>query len=268
MGGLLVPRPSPRLAVLLASATALAAGAVGVGSAGAAGPGTAGGAEASVPTARADAPTIAEKRAADVRLPAAGEAALAKVQVRSAPRRDSRRLETMERLRSDYRPTVFFVFGRERRDDGLWLRIRVPGRPNGQTGWVQAGALRGLRYVGGRELVVDRSKREIRLQSGRRTVLKAPLAVGKPGAPTPLGSFYLTAGFHPSDSFLGPWAFETSAYSALSDWPGGGIVGLHGTSEPSSIGHAASHGCLRVYNDVILKLKRLVGPGTPLLIKR
>ena len=210
----------------------------------------------------------AEKRAADVRLPAAGEAAISKVQVRSAPRRDSHRVETMGRLRSDYRPTVFFVFGRERRDDGLWLRIRVPGRPNGRTGWVQASALSGLHYVGGLELVVDRSKREIRLQRGRRTVLHASLAVGRPSAPTPLGSYYLTAAFHPTDSFLGPWAFETSAYSALSDWPGGGIVGLHGTSEPSSIGHAASHGCLRVHNDVIMKLKRMVGPGTPLLIKR
>lgn len=231
-----------------------------------------------------------EKRAADVRLPAAGEAALSRVLVRSAPRRNARRVGAMNRLRFDYRPTVFFVIGREREgglgDGGgpVWLRIRVPGRPNGQTGWVQASALRGLHYVGGRELVVDRSKREIRLldrggdqrapghrdgHRGRtRTVLRAPLAVGKPGAPTPLGSFYLTAAFRPNDSFLGPWAFETSAYAAISDWPQGGIVGLHGTSEPSSIGHEASHGCLRVYNSVILKLKRLVGPGTPLLIKR
>ena len=268
----------PLFAVLLAAAIALSAGAGaataasmpdGRGAAAAVAGGsvtTDGAAEGAAERARDL--RLAAERARDVRLPAAGEAAVAEVQVRSAPRRDSRRLETMDRLRSDYRPTVFFVFGRERRDDGTWLRIRVPGRPNGQTGWVQAGALRGLRYVGGRELVVDRSRREIRLVKGRRTVLHAPLAVGKPGAPTPLGSFYLTAAFHPSDSFLGPWAFETSAYSALSDWPGGGIVGLHGTSEPSSIGHAASHGCLRVHNDVIMKLKRMVGPGTPLLIKR
>ena len=222
----------------------------------------------------------ADKRAADVRLPAAGEAALSRILVRSAPRRGARRIGAMSRLRFDYRPTVFFVIGRKR-DGGagpVWLRIRVPGRPNGQTGWVQASALRGLHYVGGRQLVVDRSKREIRLLArggsrggnrGRsRTLVRAPLAVGKPGAPTPLGSFYLTAAFRPDDSFLGPWAFETSAYAAISDWPQGGIVGLHGTSEPSSIGHEASHGCLRVYNSVILKLKRLVGPGTPLLIKR
>lgn len=204
-----------------------------------------------------------------MRLPAAGEAVAAKVVVRGAPRRDARRVATMERLRFDYRPTVFFVIGRERARDGSeWLRIRVPGRPNGQTGWVAAGALRGLRYVGDRELIVDRSGREVRLVDGRgRTMLHAELAVGTAKAPTPVGRFYLTAAFRPSDSFLGPWAFETSAYAAITDWPRGGIVGLHGTSVPSSIGERASHGCLRVLNGVIQKLKRLVGPGTPLLIK-
>jgi len=224
---------------------------------------------ASIASGASSGRAVAEKRAADVRLPAAGEAATSRVQVRGAPRRDARRVATMERLRFDYRPTVFFVIGRESDRDGhLWLRIRVPGRPNGGTGWVQASVLRSLRYVGGKQLVVDRSRREIRLKKGRRTVLRASLAVGKPGAPTPLGSFYLTAAFRPDDSFLGPWAFETSGYAAISDWPQGGIVGLHGTSDPSSIGQEASHGCLRVYNEVILRLKRMVGPGTPLLIKR
>lgn len=237
------------------------------------------------PLPRAERATVVERapraeraarleRAADVRLPAAGEAAITRVPVRGAPRGDARRVATMKRLRFDYRPTVFFVIGRETdRRGGDWLRIRVPGRPNGRTGWVRATALMKFRYVGGKQLVVDRSAREIRLLDAgngkrQRTVLRAPVAVGKPSAPTPLGSFYLTAGFRPDDSFLGPWAFETSAYAAITDWPQGGIVGLHGTSMPSSVGHRASHGCLRVYNDVIEKLKRLVGPGTPLLIKR
>ena len=66
---------------------------------------------------------------------------------------------------------------------------------------------------------------------------------------------------------LGPWAFETSAYAAITDWPRGGIVGLHGTSETWSVGLRASHGCLRVYNKVILALKKRVRPGTPLRIR-
>lgn len=223
----------------------------------------------------APAPAAARvERAREVRLPAAAEAVAARVPVRGAPRADGKRVATMERLRFDYRPTVFFVIGRETDRSGeTWLRVRVPGRPNGRTGWVRATALMKFRYVGGKQLVVDRSAREIRLLDAgngkrRRTVLRAPVAVGKPSAPTPLGSFYLTAGFRPDDSFLGPWAFETSAYAAITDWPQGGIVGLHGTSKPSSVGHEASHGCLRVYNEVILRLKRIVDPGTPLLIKR
>ena len=33
------------------------------------------------------------------------------------------------------------------------------------------------------------------------------------------------------DPLYGPWAFGTSAYSVLSDWPGGGVVGIHGTNQ-------------------------------------
>ena len=42
---------------------------------------------------------------------------------------------------------------------------------------------------------------------------------------TPLGRFYVQAAFRPDDSFLGSFAFETSAYSRLTDWPGGGDRG-------------------------------------------
>src|ERR671933_115137 len=69
---------------------------------------------------------------------------------------------------------------------------------------------------------------------------------------TPLGLFYVAAKYDPRDAFLGPFAFETSAYSRLSDWPGGGIVGIHGTSMPQLLGQAVSHGCVRVSNRTIL----------------
>ncbi len=206
--------------------------------------------------------------AAQARLPAAAEATVGRVQVRKHPRRNARQIATMSRLRFDFRPTVFFVIGQlDTNRDGPWYLIRVPGRPNGQKGWVRSGSLRLREYVGSPEIVIDRSKRELRLVRNGRTILRKPVAVGAPGAPSPIGHFYLTAGFKPNDDFLGPWAFETSAYSAITDWPRGGIVGLHGTSEPSSVGHRSSHGCLRVKNDVIRRLKKRVGPGTPLRIK-
>jgi lipoprotein-anchoring transpeptidase ErfK/SrfK len=65
---------------------------------------------------------------------------------------------------------------------------------------------------------------------------------------------------------LGAYAFETSAYSKLSDWPGGGIVGVHGTNTPALIGRAVSHGCVRLRNRDIEYLRTVVRPGTPVKI--
>ena len=99
-------------------------------------------------------------------------------------------------------------------------------------------------------------------------MLRTRVAVGKPGAETPLGRFFVTAKFRPTLPVLGAYAFETSAHSRLTDWPGGGIVGIHGTPTPSVLGHAVSHGCVRVHNDVIVRLKQLVPLGTPITVMR
>ena len=83
---------------------------------------------------------------------------------------------------------------------------------------------------------------------------------------TPLGRFYVIAKFRPTAPILGAYGFETSAYSKLSEWPGGGVVGIHGTNTPSLLGQAVSHGCVRVANEAILRLKELVPVGTPIRI--
>ena len=68
------------------------------------------------------------------------------------------------------------------------------------------------------------------------------------------------------DPLYGPWAFGTSAYSVLSDWPGGGVVGIHGTNRPQLIPGRPSHGCIRVPNRKILQLVTLMPLGTPIRI--
>jgi lipoprotein-anchoring transpeptidase ErfK/SrfK len=211
-----------------------------------------------------------EARAAGtVRLPAVGEALSPRVKVFARPSPTARRIAVMKAFRFDYRPTVFMVTRRlDRARRGAWYRVEVPGRPNGRRGWVRQGRLRLLRPAGPFRIVIDRSSRKLRLLKRGRTVLRAPVAVGTPDAPTPLGDFYVTAKFSPADDFLGPRAFETSAYAAITDWPRGGIVGLHGTSDPGSIGRRASHGCIRTYNRVILRLSRVVRPGTRIRIVR
>jgi lipoprotein-anchoring transpeptidase ErfK/SrfK len=67
-------------------------------------------------------------------------------------------------------------------------------------------------------------------------------------------------------TIYGPWAFGTSAYSVLSDWPGGGVVGIHGTDQPELIPGRPSHGCIRVPNRDIHRLARLMPIGTPVRI--
>jgi len=151
-----------------------------------------------------------------------------------------------------------------------WYRISIPGRPNGRTGWVRASSLE-IRPVQKR-LIVYRGAKRFEYWDGRKLVRAGKVAVGKPGAETPLGLFYVTWKFNPSIdpdwAILGAYAFETSAYSKLTDWPGGGIVGMHGTPWPSLLGQAVSHGCIRVRNEDIEFLRNRVPLGTPLKIVR
>jgi lipoprotein-anchoring transpeptidase ErfK/SrfK len=85
---------------------------------------------------------------------------------------------------------------------------------------------------------------------------------------TPLGHYYVAARFVPyHDPFLGVFAVETSAYSRLTEWPGGGVVGIHGTDEPQLLGQAVSHGCVRVANTTAAALRRYAPLGTPIWIR-
>ena len=78
--------------------------------------------------------------------------------------------------------------------------------------------------------------------------------------------FYLTAAWHPAESLYGRWAIEISAGASITDWPGGGVIGIHGTNQPWLIGRAVSHGCIRMRNADILRLRRWAKPGTRLRI--
>jgi L,D-transpeptidase ErfK/SrfK len=48
----------------------------------------------------------------------------------------------------------------------------------------------------------------------------------------------------------------------------GGPVGIHGTNDPAAIGHAVSHGCIRLPNDAMEKLFLQTLAGTPVVIER
>ena len=70
------------------------------------------------------------------------------------------------------------------------------------------------------------------------------------------------------NAMYGPYAFGLSARSAvLTDWPGGGFIGIHGTNAPGLIPGGISHGCIRMRNGDITRLNRLVSAGTPVSVR-
>ena len=189
------------------------------------------------------------------------------VAVRSTPSRSGRVLATLQQFRPDFHPrTVLALEARfDRGGRPTWYRIAVPGRPNGRTGWIPSGAA-DISTVD-RWLVIYRGSRKFELYVGGRLRRTGPVAVGARGMETPIGLFYVQSRFVPRQyPVLGAFAFETSGYSKLSDWPGGGVVGVHGTNTPWLIGQAVSHGCVRLRNSDILALRNLVRLGTPVKI--
>lgn len=210
--------------------------------------------------------------APDVEIVGSGTLDWKRVVVRATPSPTAGRVAVLTQFRKDFRPQYVLAVEerRNRADVPTWYRILVPGRPNGRSGWVRAASV-DLRVVAKR-LVIYRDQRRFEFWHGDRLLRRGKIAVGARGAETPLGLFYVTDKFNPRIdpdwAILGAFAFETSAYSKLTDWPGGGIVGVHGTPWPWLLGKAVSHGCVRLHNRDVLFLRHRVPVGTPVLIVR
>ncbi|MEJ7784856.1 MAG: L,D-transpeptidase [Solirubrobacteraceae bacterium] len=191
--------------------------------------------------------------------------AQATASVRLAPQASSRTVARLRFLTEDGLPEVYPVLSARQDTVGrIWLQIRVPKRPNGTTGWVLDEMLSSF-YVVRTRLVIDRRKLSAVLLKQGKKIWSARVGIGQSGTPTPRGQFWIRErlkGLGNSGTY-GPWAFGTSAYSSLSDWPGGGVVGIHGTNQPGLIPGRPSHGCVRVRNDKIRALARLMPVGTP-----
>lgn len=153
-------------------------------------------------------------------------------------------------------------------EQGDWLEVSLPERPNGSTGWVRRDAVE-LREIA-TEIEVDLAARTLTLKDGDDVLTSTPVAVGTPENPTPTGDFYVVDKLvtdEPGGAY-GPYALGLSAYSeTLTEFGGGdGQVGIHGTNDPSSIGQPVSHGCVRVPNEVVELLNATVNLGTPVTI--
>jgi lipoprotein-anchoring transpeptidase ErfK/SrfK len=189
----------------------------------------------------------------------------------AAHRRPAASSPTVARLAavtSDWTQNVVLVIrGIDVEPGETWYEVRLPILPNNSTGWVPRNALGNL-YTVHTHLYVDRATFTATLERDGRTIFTTRVGVGRPSSPTPAGQFYIRDELTGFDKpFYGPIAFGTSARSAvLTDWPGGGFIGVHGTSRPGILPGAVSHGCIRMTNDAIIRLARLMQLGTPLTI--
>lgn len=191
-------------------------------------------------------------------------AAAAEVQAFTDPDETSPVLSTFGGTTGFGSPTTFLVVG----GDGQWLEALLPIRPNGTTGWIRASDVSIAET--GVKVTIDLEQRLLTVVEDDDVVLQSAVAVGAPDAPTPTGLHYVTDLLEtPSaDNAYGPYAFGLSAHSeTYSEFGGGdGQIGIHGTDDPTSIGRAVSHGCVRLPNDVITELASILPLGAPVQI--
>lgn len=189
---------------------------------------------------------------------------------RSAPSHTSRRVKKLSTMTPDGTAELVLLLKRHTdAEGGVWIQVRLPMRPNNTTGWVPRQHLGRYRIVKTKLLINTKTTRATLYLSGK-LVWSARIGVGTRQNPTPKGNFYVRSRLIPveKNSIYGIFAFGLSAYSrTLSDWPGGGMIGVHGTNQPGLIPGRISHGCVRLKNNKIRRLKQLMSVGTPVEIK-
>jgi hypothetical protein len=189
--------------------------------------------------------------------------------IRARPDARSRALSRTRWYTEDGFPEVYLLLRSHRDARGRqWIQLRIPMRPNGRLGWVPRTALGDLR-VTTKQIVVDRRRVRMYFYDRGRRVWSAPVGVGAAGTPTPAGRFWIRERFKILNRASGywPYAFGTADYSTISEWPGGGVVGIHGPYyEPSRIPGHISHGCIRLRTFDAAWLAAHAGVGTPLRV--
>ncbi len=168
-------------------------------------------------------------------------------------------------------PLVFLV--KEQRPN--WLNVYLPIRPNGSTGWIRPADVDLATHD--YRILVDMGAHQITVWKGDDVFDQEPIGVGTTDTPTPGGLYYTAQLKQPVDKRgqpivngpYGPYAYGLSGFSdVLIDFAGGdGMIGIHGTNDPSSIGHDASHGCIRMSNEGITKLAENLPLGVPVDIQ-
>jgi lipoprotein-anchoring transpeptidase ErfK/SrfK len=192
------------------------------------------------------------------------DARLMSVGIFPAPSADAAPLGTIPNPNSLGKPLVFLV----KEQQGDWLHVELPQRPNGAMGWIHANDVT-LRPDPWR-ITIELSAHRLTAYEDDVPQVQVPVAIGTDSTPTPTGDFYID-GLYQLSSPNGPYgayAFGVTGFSnVLTSFGGGpGQIAIHGTNDPKLIGTPASHGCVRMTNENITKLAALIPTGTPVSI--
>lgn len=146
-----------------------------------------------------------------------------------------------------------------------WWQVQLPIRPNGTTGWVAANQV-ATSTVGDFILATLSAYRLDHYRNGK-LVDSFPVGTGVTATPTPTGTFYVWAIQDQPGPPYDPVILGLSAFSpTLTNWPYGGIVGVHGWADTSVEGKQVSNGCLRMKPGDVSKLEQNLPLGTPIQI--
>jgi L,D-transpeptidase catalytic domain len=166
---------------------------------------------------------------------------------------------------------VLLVLGSATVEGREWVRVLLPVRPTGSSGWIPADdvALRPDDLW----IEIHKSARRLLVFRDGRRVRRFPVVIGKAATPTPAGLAAIYEHNRQPDpqGFLGPWALPLTALSrVLTNFGGGpGRIAIHGRDGESlldPLGSAASHGCIRIPDGAIRWLASHAPLGTPVRI--
>jgi lipoprotein-anchoring transpeptidase ErfK/SrfK len=164
---------------------------------------------------------------------------------------------TLHASRNDWGQELWLPVVARTIDEGgdTWYRVLLAERPNGSEGWVRD---RDVEVGGVDERVVVRlSAHTVTRYVEGEPAGEYPVAIGASGTPTVPGRFFVWArvGYEDASGPYGNYALGLSGFSeVLTEWPGGGRMAIHGTSDPGDAGNDISHGCVRVFNPQMARL--------------
>jgi lipoprotein-anchoring transpeptidase ErfK/SrfK len=149
---------------------------------------------------------------------------------------------------------------------GMWVEVHLPSGPTHRTGWVarEDVALSRHRF----RIEVSRSTHTLTLYTGEVVALTAPIALG-PDAP-PAGEHLFIKDLVKSPNPASPYGAYAYGLSGsdneLGDFTSGsGVVAVHGTGDPSSLGGEVPYGAIAVGDDIVTRFVDTIGIplGTP-----